>query len=69
MSDPNSYSKRFYQIYSEALGVLNLERNEDIELDEEIELDDNDYEGDNEEVIRMTPGEGQAVDQEDEDLI
>lgn len=54
MSDPNAYSKRFYQIYSEALGVLNLERNENIEVDEDVELEDKDYEGDNEEVIRMS---------------
>lgn len=47
--------RRFYEIYSKAMGVINLERKElsvgDVELGEE------DYEGDNEDVIRVNPGE------------
>ena len=48
--------------------MLNLERNENIEVDEDIELDDKDYEGDNEEVMRMNPGEYTQTGGDDEDL-
>ena len=44
--DPNSFVKRFYKIYSKAMGVVNLERNQ-IEV-EHVELEASDYEGDNE---------------------
>lgn len=56
LNNPNDYAKRFYTVYSEALGVLNLERKE-VDIDEDIELDEKDYEGDNEEAIRVSPGE------------
>lgn len=53
--DSNDFVRRFYEIYSKAMGVINLERKElsvgDVELGEE------DYEGDNEDVIRVNPGE------------
>ena len=45
--------KRFYTIYSKAMGVVSLERNQ-LEV-EDVELEAEDYEGDNEEVIRMDP--------------
>ena len=51
--DPNTFVKRFYTIYSKAMGVVSLERNQ-LEV-EDVELEAEDYEGDNEEVIRMDP--------------
>lgn len=56
LTNPNDYAKRFYTVYSEALGVLNLERKE-LEVDKDIELEEKDYEGDNEEAIRVSPQE------------
>lgn len=50
--------RRFYEIYSKAMGVINLERKE-LSV-EDVELGDEDYEGDNEDVIRVTPGEMKA---------
>jgi HSP90 family molecular chaperone len=43
--NPNEFVKRFYQIYSKAMGVINLERKE-MQI-EEVELGEEDYEGDN----------------------
>jgi hypothetical protein len=54
--DPNTFVKRFYTIYSKAMGVVSLERNQ-IEVEEDIQLDESDYEGDNEEVLRVDPSE------------
>lgn len=51
--DPNKFVKRFYNIYSKAMGVLSLERNE-IEV-EDIELEAGDYENENEEQVSFTP--------------
>lgn len=56
LGNPNEFAKRFYRVYSEALGVLNLERKQ-LEVDEDVELDEKDYEGDNEEVMRVNPSE------------
>lgn len=53
--DSNEFVKRFYQIYSKAMGVINLERKE-IEV-EDVELGEEDYAGDNEDVIRVNPSE------------
>lgn len=47
--------RRFYEIYSKAMGVISLERKE-LSV-EDVELGDEDYEGDNEDVIRVNPGE------------
>jgi hypothetical protein len=52
-SDSNEFSKKFYQIYSKALGVISLERQE-VKV-EEVELGEEDYEGDNEEIMRVDP--------------
>lgn len=53
--DPNTFVKRFYTIYSKAMGVVNLERNQ---LDvEDVELEAEDFEGDNEQVHRMDPSD------------
>ena len=43
--DANEFVKRFYQIYSKAMGVISLERKE-IEV-QNVELGEEDYEGDN----------------------
>lgn len=53
--DPNEFVKRFYQIYSKAMGVISLERKE-VEI-EDVSLEEEDYAGDNEEVLRMNPGD------------
>jgi len=47
LANTNDFAKRFYTVYSEALGVLNLERKQ-VQVDEDVELDEKDYEGDNE---------------------
>lgn len=43
--DPNEFVKRFYQIYSKAMGVISLERKE-VEI-EDVSLEEEDYAGDN----------------------
>lgn len=53
--DPNEFVKRFYQIYSKAMGVISLDRKE-VEI-EDVSLEEEDYAGDNEEAIRMNPGD------------
>lgn len=53
--NPNDFVRRFYQIYSKAMGVINLERKE-VEIGD-VELGNEDYEGDNEDIIRMNPGD------------
>lgn len=55
MADPNDFANRFYKTYSQALGVLNLERNE-LEV-EDVELDEADYEGENEDIMRINPSD------------
>lgn len=65
LANTNDFAKRFYTVYSEALGVLNLERKQ-VEIDNEVELDDKDYEGDNEEVMRMGPGDMKVTSGDDE---
>lgn len=53
--DPNEFVKRFYQIYSKAMGVISMDRKEmDIE---DVSLEEEDFEGDNEEVMRMNPND------------
>lgn len=41
--DSNDFVKRFYEIYSKAMGVINLERQE--VTVEDVELGEEDYEG------------------------
>ena len=54
--DPNQFTNRFYQIYSKAMGVIDLERKE-VQVDyEKVELGDEDYEGENEDIMRVSPG-------------
>lgn len=43
--NPNKFVKRFYTIYSKAMGVVSLERKQ-LEV-EDVELDAEDYEGEN----------------------
>ena len=66
--DNNDFVKRFYKTYSQALGVINLERQE-IPVEGDIELDENDFEGDNEEIIRMNPSDMKIQSQDDEDIV
>lgn len=55
--------KRFYEVYSKAMGVISLERKE-LEVGE-VELGDEDFEGDNEDVIRVNPSEMKVETQEE----
>jgi hypothetical protein len=66
--DNNDFVKRFYKTYSQALGVINLERQE-IPVEGDIELDEKDFEGDNEEIIRMNPSDMKIQSQDDEDIV
>jgi hypothetical protein len=50
--------RRFYQVYSKAMGVISLERQE--VAVEEVDLAEEDYEGDNEDIIRVNPSEMQV---------
>lgn len=47
--------RRFYQVYSKAMGVISLERKE-VDVGE-VELGDEDFEGDNEDIIRVNPND------------
>ena len=51
--NPNNFVERFYTIYSKAMGVVSLERKQ-LEVGD-VELSAEDYEGDNEEAIRINP--------------
>lgn len=64
--DPNEFTQRFYQIYSKAMGVIDMERKE-LKVDyEEVELGDEDYEGENEDIMRVNPGE-MRIDADEDD--
>lgn len=52
--DNNDFVGRFYKTYSKALGVINLERQQ-IPVEGDIELDEKDFEGENEEIFRVSP--------------
>lgn len=41
VADPNDFANRYYKTYSQAMGVLNLQRNQ-IEV-QDVELDDSDF--------------------------
>jgi hypothetical protein len=47
--------RRFYQVYSKAMGVISLERKE-VDVGD-VELADEDFEGDNEDIIRVNPAD------------
>jgi hypothetical protein len=66
--DNNDFVKRFYKTYSRALGVINLERHE-IPVEGDIELDEKDFEGDNEEIIRLNPSDMKVQSRDDEDIV
>lgn len=67
--DPNDFVKRFYKTYSKALGVLSLERKE-IRIDrDDLELDSADYQGDNEEVYRVSPEDIKITAETEEDIV
>lgn len=51
--NPNKFVDKFYRIYSKAMGVVSLERKQ-LEVGD-VELSDEDYEGENEEGIRVDP--------------
>lgn len=66
--DNNDFVKRFYKTYSRALGVINLERHE-IPVEGDVELDEKDFEGDNEEIIRLNPSDMKIQSRDDEDIV
>jgi hypothetical protein len=47
--------RRFYQVYSKAMGVISLDRQE-VDVGD-VELADEDFEGDNEDIIRVNPSD------------
>jgi len=66
--DNNDFVKRFYKTYSKALGVINLERHE-IPVEGDVELDEKDFEGENEEIYRVSPSDIKVSTPDDEDIV